>query len=111
MDSLSIGFFSFLLLHIAGIAQGDIMVAALHDTGCGNHRQLGLFLQGRNGNHAAVAHGRFHLVQALLHVLMQAAGVGDIGVHAFLELQAGLAAHIVTLPVPGAVGAFAPSTL
>ena len=42
---------------------------------------------------------------------MQGAGVGNVGVHAFLEGQLGSAAQVIPLPVPGTVGALAPVLL
>ena len=42
---------------------------------------------------------------SLIHIW---AGVGDVGVNAFLKAELGRAAQVVALPVPGAVGAFAP---
>ena len=87
------------------------MVAALDDGGGRHQRQLGIPLQVGDGDHAAVAHGGLDLVQGGLHIVMQGAGVGDIGVHALLIALLGGAAQIVALPVAGTVGAFAPVLL
>ena len=52
-----------------------------------------------------------HLVQGGLHTVGQRAGVGHVGVHAFLEAQLLGAAQVVPLPVAGTVGTLAPVLL
>ena len=84
------------------------MISALDDGDGGYQRQLGVLLEVGDVRHAYVAHGGLDLVQGRFHVVPQGTGVGDVGVHAFLKAELGRAAQIVALPVPGAVGAFAP---
>ena len=48
------------------------------------------------------------LVTVMADVVLEASGVGDVGVDAFFEGEAALATDIVALPVACAVGAFAP---
>ena len=57
---------------------------------------------------AAVAHRRFDLGQRKVDIVMQGACIRHVGIYAFLELHARVAAKVVALPVARAVGAFAP---
>ena len=84
------------------------MRAALDDAHRGHERQPRLFLQLADGQCAAVAHGRAHLRQRLLHVIRELTGVGHVGIHTLLEGQLLAAAEVVALPVARAVGALAP---
>ena len=84
------------------------MVAAFYDGDGGYQGQLGLGLEILEVGDAAVAHGGLDLVEAAFHIVVEAAGVGHVGVHALLKAQLGGAAQVVALPVPGTVGAFAP---
>ena len=71
------------------------MVATLHNGGGGDQSQLGVPLEVGDRDDAAVAHGALDLIQAGFHVVVEGAGVGDIGVHAFFKAQLGGATQVV----------------
>ena len=52
-----------------------------------------------------------HLAEREGHVVLQGAGVGHVGIHALLEAELLVAAHVVALPVAGAGGTLAPILL
>ena len=84
------------------------MRAALRDAGGGNDGHLRGLLQLFYGHRAAVAHRGAHFVEAPFHIVFEAARIGDVTVHSFLEGQPRLSAEVVTLPVARAVAALAP---
>ena len=72
--------FDFMKLLTGGAAaQLDVVVAALDDGGSGDQGQLGVLLEIGDVNFAAVAHGGLDLVQRGFHVIVEGAGVGDVG--------------------------------
>ena len=75
---------------------------------CGNQCKFRFFLQLLDGKRTTVAHRRFDLAQRKVYIVMQGTGIRHIGIYAFLELHARVAAQVVALPVAGTVGAFAP---
>ena len=103
-------FYSVLLLNrrAAVFLEDDVVGAALDDGGGGNQGDLGVLLQFGDTQRAAVAHGGLDLAEGLADVVLEAAGVGHVGIHALLEGQLLAAAEIVALPVARAVGALAP---
>ena len=66
----------------SGLLENDVVRAALDDGGSGNERDLRLLLELRNGERAAVAHGRADLAQRQAEVVLQRACVRNIGVNA-----------------------------
>ena len=84
------------------------MRAALNNARCGDKGQLRFLLQLGDCERAAVAHGGLYLAQRERDIVLEAAGIGDIGVNALLERQLLVAAEVIALPVPCAVGALAP---
>jgi len=90
------------------VAQDDVVGAALNDADRGDEGELGPFLQLFDAERAAVAHGGAHLRQRDANVVVQRAGVRNVGIDAFLEGELTVAAEVVALPVAGAVRAFAP---
>ena len=78
------------------------MCAAFNDGDRGHQSQLSITLQVGNVNDTDVAHGGLDLVQRSLHVVVQGACVGDVGIDTFLERQLCGAAQVVALPVSGA---------
>lgn len=84
------------------------MGAAFDDADRGDKGKLGPLLQLFDAERAAVAHGGAHLRQRDAHVVVQRAGIRNVGIDAFLEGELTVAAEVVALPVAGAVRAFAP---
>ena len=91
-----------------GILKDDIVSAAFHDACGGYEGQLRVFLEVLDRQCAAVAHGGLDLEERLAHIIAKRAGIRNVGVDAFFELHAGVAAQIVALPVTGACRTFAP---
>ena len=87
------------LFNLCAVLQKNVMRAAFHQRGCGNNGNFRFFLQFGNGKHTTVAHRGFYLFQGKPYVVMQAAGIGNIGVNAFLKGKLCIAAHVVSLPV------------
>ena len=87
------------------------MGATFHNGNGGDQSQLGITLQVGDVNNTDIAHGGLDLVQRSLHIVVQGACVGDVGIDTFLERKLCRAAQVVTLPVTGTVGAFAPVLL
>ena len=81
------------------------MVSALYDGDGGDQGQLGIPLEVGDVGDTHVAHGGPDLIEGGFHVVVEGAGVGDVGVHALFKAQLGGAAQVVALPVPGPVGA------
>ena len=79
------------------------MTAALDDADRGHQRELCVTLQVGKICNATVAHCGFYLVNTLFEVIVQRTCIGDIGVHALLKAELGLAAEVVSLPVAGTV--------
>ena len=73
------------LFNLRAVLQKNVMRAAFHQRGCGNNGDFRFFLQFGNGKHTTVAHRGFYLFQGKPYVVMQAAGIGNIGVNAFLK--------------------------
>lgn len=65
------GNFYYGLAVLRAVLQDDVMAAALDNGGGRNDGQAGFFLQLRDGERTAVAHGRAHLVQRRLHAVGQ----------------------------------------
>ena len=84
------------------------MSAAFYDGGRRDESQLRLFLKLRDGDSAAVAHGGFDLSAGLFDVFFQRTGIWDIGVYAFFESELLGTIEVITAPVSGTVGTFAP---
>ena len=84
------------------------MVSAFNDRRGGNEGHLCITAKVGKVCNSAVAHGGFHLVKAFLHVVVERAGVNDVGIHALFKGKLRLSAEVVSLPVAGAVRAFAP---
>ena len=59
------------------------MRPALYDTGGGDERKLGLLLELRYRQGAAVAHGRLDLEERHGNIVLERASVRHIGIHAF----------------------------
>ena len=93
------------------VLEDDIVRAALDNARGRDERDLRLLAQLRQRQRAAVAHRRADLGQRDVDVVLERAGVRDIGVNAFLEGELARAAEVVALPVAGAVRAFAPVLL
>src|SRR5699024_8460439 len=77
--------------------EGHVVVVAFYDGDGGYQGQLGLGLEILEVGDTAVAHGGLDLVEAALHIVVEAAGVGHVGVHALLKAQLGGAAQVVAL--------------
>ena len=90
------------------VFEHHVMGAAFDDAGGGDEGDAGIFLELRDRQSTAVAHGGFDFVQGHLNVVLEAAGVRYVGIDAFFEGELACAAHIVALPVAGAGGTFAP---
>ena len=84
------------------------MGTAFHDTGCRYQRKFCLIAEFRQGQRTAVAHGAANLGQRRADIVLQGAGIRNIGVNAFFEGEFLGAAQIIALPVAGTVGTFAP---
>ena len=84
------------------------MVSAFDDRRGGNEGHLRVAAQIGKVCNAAVAHGGLHLVEAFLHVVVERARVNDVGINALFKGKLRLSAEVVSLPVAGAVRAFAP---
>ena len=95
-------------MRIGSCAQGDVVVAAFDDGGGGNQRHAGVLVKVFNSLDAAVAHGGLYLIKGELYVVVQGTGVSYVGIDAFLKGELACAAQIVSLPIAGAVAAFAP---
>ena len=63
------------------------MCAAFNDGDGGHQRQLSITLQVGNVDDTDVAHGGLDLVQRGLHVVVERAGVGDVGINASSKLS------------------------
>ena len=87
------------------------MRTALYDAGGGDERDLGALLQLLERDGAAAAHRGTDLTEGDVEVVLHLAGIGHVAVDALLKFQRLGAAHVVPLPVLGAVGAFAPVLL
>ena len=87
------------------------MRAALDNGRGADQRELRLVLELGDGERTAVAHGALQLQQRDGHVVLKAARIGNVGVHAFLEGQRLLAAQVVTAPVARTRAALAPILL
>ena len=89
------------LFRLLTVFQNNVMIAALYDTGGRYQGNLSFFLQLRNGQAAAVAHGMFHLAQGQIDIVFQTSGVGYIRVNTLFEGKLLGAAQVVALPVAG----------
>ncbi len=87
------------------------MGAAFDDADRGDEGEFRFLLQFFDAQRAAVAHGGANLRQGDAHVVVQRAGVRNVGIDAFLEGELAVAAEVVALPVARAVRAFAPILL
>ena len=58
------------LLFIVIVFLNDVVGAALYDTGSGDKGQLGLLLEFRDRQSAAVAHGGTYLAQGKGHIVL-----------------------------------------
>ena len=81
-----------------GGTQGDIVGTAFDDGNGGNQSQLGFPLQVRNCDDTNIAHSGLDFVQGCLHIVVQRACVGDVGIDTFFERKLCRAAQVVTLP-------------
>ena len=70
------------------------MVSAFYDGDGGHQGELGVPLEVWDVGHAYVAHGGADLVEGGFHVVVEGAGVGDVGVHALFKAQLGGAVHL-----------------
>ena len=84
------------------------MITAFDNGGGGYERKLGVLLQIRQVGYTAVAHCGFYLIKACLHIVVERACIGYIGIHAFFKGEFAGTTQVVTLPIPGTVGAFPP---
>ena len=85
------------LTGVGGVLEQNVVSAALHDGDGGDQGELGLVAQLGDAQSAAVAHGGANLGQGGSHTVGQLAGIGNVGVNAFLEAQLGAAAQVVAL--------------
>ena len=74
----------------------------------GYHGKPCILLKLRYGQHAAVAHGGTNLAERRTDIILQAACIRYISVHALFKAELCRTAKIVALPVPRAVAALAP---
>ena len=69
----------------------------------GYHGKPCILLKLRYGQHAAVAHGGTNLAERRSDIVLQAACIRHIRVHALFKAELCRAAKVVALPVPRAV--------
>ena len=63
------------------------MVSAFYDGDGGHQGELGVPLEVGDVGHAYVAHGGADLVEGGFHVVVEGAGVGDVGVYALSKQE------------------------
>ena len=84
------------------------MHPAFDDAGRGHEGNFGILFQVRKVEGPAAAHGRNDFPNGDVQIVFQFTRVRNITVDPFFKFEAFIATHVVTLPVAGPVGTFAP---
>ena len=93
------------------VLKHNVMGTALYYARGGYQCDLGILLKLMYAEAAAVAHGGLHLAEGEGHIVLEASGIGNKGVHALLEAQLAASAQVISLSVTGSGTAFSPVLL
>ena len=93
---------------VRSVFLNNVVRSALDNTCCRNEGEFCLLLKFRYCECSAVAHCGLNLSKRNSNIVFKASCVRNIGIDAFLEGELLVAAEVISLPVSGTIGAFAP---